>query len=62
MSKKVNFEERMLVENQTKNELEKVKLNFEARTRNWPLAEKVVLSEKIEKEIVRTLVKRYLYK
>jgi predicted DNA-binding antitoxin AbrB/MazE fold protein len=62
MIKKVNFEERILVKNQTKNELQKIKLNFEARTRNWPSDKKQELAEEIEKEIVRTLVNRYLYK
>lgn len=61
MGRKVNFEERNRIERQTRNELEKVKLNFEARTKNWPIEEKEVLSKTLEKQIMMKLINNHLY-
>lgn len=61
MIKNVNFEEKSLVERQVRNELEKVKLNFEARTKNWPADAKEVLSKTLEKQIMRRLIDKHLY-
>lgn len=60
MGKKVNLEEKLRIERQLRNELEKVRLNFEARTQKWPDELKVEFSQSIEKSIMRTLVYKYL--
>lgn len=60
MEKKVNLEEKLRVERQLRNELEKVKLNFDSRTRNWPDDVRQEFSKSIEQSIMRTLVYKYL--